>query len=144
MYPNIILQFVMEQKSEVFYMFSVYALKEHHGRADTHEHLLTTELLFVQKTCYIIKHTYQHSPTSMYSCSTLLDKSNARLRASSRDKSLVGVEMARDFGLLRFGVTDNNRSQQTNIQTGTQWYYSLLCRYYVCEFGLVQADRKSI
>jgi len=38
------------------------------------------------------------------------------VRASSRDKSLVGVEMARDFGLLRFGVTVNNRSQQINIQ----------------------------
>jgi hypothetical protein len=124
-------------------MFSVYALKEYHGRTDTHEHLLTTELLFVQKTCHIIKHTYQHSPTSMYSCSTLLDKSNARLRASSRDKSLVGVEMARDFGLLRFGVTDN-RSQQTNIQTGTQWYYCAFCRYYFCESGLVQVEWKSI
>jgi len=56
----------------------------------------------------------------MYSCSTLPDKSNARVRASSRDKSLVGVEMARDFGLLRFGVTANNRSQQTNIERGTQ------------------------
>jgi hypothetical protein len=48
----------------------------------------------------------------MYSCSTLPDNNNARVRASSRDNSLVGVEMARDFGLLRFGVTGNNRSQQ--------------------------------
>jgi hypothetical protein len=91
-------------------------MKEQHGRKDTHEHLLTTDLLFVQKNLlHNVKHTYQHSPTSMYSCSTLPDKSNARVRASSRDKSLVGVEMARDFGLLRFGVTENNRSQQTNI-----------------------------
>jgi hypothetical protein len=59
-----------------------------------------------------MKHTHQHSPTSMYSCSTLPDNSNARVRASSRDNSLVGVEMARDFGLLRFGVTENNTSHK--------------------------------
>ena len=29
--------------------------------------------------------------------------SKARFRASSRDKSFVGVEMARDFGRHRFG-----------------------------------------
>jgi hypothetical protein len=52
----------------------------------------------------------------MYSCSTLPDNSKARLRASSRDNSLVGVDMARDFGLLRFGVTENNRSEQTDTQ----------------------------
>jgi len=41
LYPNIsqthiFLQFVMEQKYEVFYMCSVYAMKEHHGRKGTH------------------------------------------------------------------------------------------------------------
>jgi len=54
LYPNmsqkhIFLQFVMEQKSEVFYMFSVYAMKEHHGRKDTHEHLLTMTFSLYKK-----------------------------------------------------------------------------------------------
>jgi hypothetical protein len=44
----------------------------------------------------------------MYSCSTLPEDNNARVRASSRDSNLVGVEMARDLGRLRFGVTGNN------------------------------------
>lgn len=52
LYPNIsqnhiFLQFVMEQKSEVFYTFSVYAIKENHGRKDKHVHLLITDLLFI-------------------------------------------------------------------------------------------------
>jgi hypothetical protein len=36
----------MEQKSEVFYMFSVYAMN---GRKGTHEIPLTTDLLHVKK-----------------------------------------------------------------------------------------------
>jgi len=44
---HIFLQFVMEQKPEVFYMFSVYAMKENHGRKHKHEHLLITDLLFI-------------------------------------------------------------------------------------------------
>ena len=46
-----------------------------------------------------------NSPTSMYSWSTLPDDNNALVRASSSDKSFVGVDIANDFGRLRFGVT---------------------------------------
>jgi hypothetical protein len=52
-----------------------------------------------------------NSPTSMYSCSTLPEDNKARVRASSRDSNFVGVEMARDLGRLRFGVTGNNGSK---------------------------------
>jgi hypothetical protein len=55
--------------------------------------------------------TMYNSPTSMYSCSTLPEDNNARVRASSRDNNLVGVEMARDLGRLRFGVTGSNESK---------------------------------
>ena len=48
-------------------------------------------------------------PTSMYSWSVFpaADR-RARVRASSRDSSLVGVEIANDFGRQRFGVAAQN------------------------------------
>jgi hypothetical protein len=62
---HIFLQYVMQQKSEVFCMFGVYAMKEHHGRKDKHAHLLTTDLLFVIKN---LPHNKTHISTHQLQC----------------------------------------------------------------------------
>lgn len=62
----------------------------------------------------------------MYSCSALPDDNKARVRASSRDNNLVGVEMARDLGRLRFGVTGNNKLYELRVG-GTTYTISNKC-----------------